>query len=204
MTLRPALPLVAVACLAFAPGAAAAEDEDKNPLERFADWVQSLGKPPPPPKDPEPSTWNSVTLNPLALQHQQLGIEYERVLGAAATIYIAPQAVYGSAGSSWVLSAGGNLGMRFFVLGTAPNGLFIGPEVGVNFQRSHQEGVFRRAFGVGIGAGVGWSLVFFERFAFSVGFSAQYRSIPDIESAEPDSVRTSFTPLPRLAFGVAF
>lgn len=197
---RSLLPL-ATACVVFATPAVA---DDKNPLQQFGDWIQSLGKPKPPPPKPEPATWNSVTLNPLALEREQLGIEYERVLGAPASVYIAPQAVYGSAGSSWVLSAGGNLGVRFFVLGTAPNGLFIGPEVSVMFQRSHQAGVFRRAFGVGVGAGVGWSLVFFERFAFSVGFAAQYRSIPDIESAEPDTVRTSFTALPRLAFGVAF
>lgn len=188
--------------LLLAAGPAAADD--KNPIEQFADWVKNLGKPPPPPKPAEPQAWNIVTLNPLALQQEQLGIEYERVLGAAATIYIAPQAVYGSAGSSWVLSAGGNLGMRFYVLGAAPNGIFIGPEVGVNFQRAHQNGVHRRAFGIGVGAGVGLSLVFFERFAVSVGFAAQYRSVADIESPEPETVRTRFSPLPRLAFGVAF
>lgn len=194
---------LALACLTLSLPAFA-QDDGKNPIERFGEWVGSLGKPKPPPPPPKPTTWNSVTLNPLALQHQQLGIEYERVLGAPATIYISPQAVYGSAGSAWVLSVGGNLGMRFFVLGTAPNGLFIGPEVSANFQRSHQAGVYRRAFGVGIGAGVGWSLVFFERFALSVGFAAQYRSVPDIESPEPETVVTSFTALPRLAFGVAF
>lgn len=181
-----------------------ARAQDKNPIDQFTDWVRNLGKPPPPPKPATPSSWNSVTLNPLALQHQQLGIEYERVLGAPATIYIAPQAVYGTAGDSWILSVGANLGMRFFVLGTAPNGLFIGPEVTANYQRSHQNGVFRKALGLGVGAGVGWSLVFFERFALSVGFAAQYRSLPDIESEDPETVRTQFTALPRLAFGVAF
>lgn len=187
--------------LTLAPAALA---QEKNPIEKFGEWIGTLGKPAPPPKPPEPTSWNTVTLNPLALQQQQLGIEYERVLGAPVSLYVAPQGVFGAAGRSWILSLGLNVGMRFFVLGTAPNGLFIGPEVGVNYQRSNQQGVIRTALGLGVGAGVGWSLVFFERFAFSVGFSAQYRSVPDIESPEPDTVRTSFTPLPRLAFGVAF
>jgi len=130
----------------------AAQAQEKNPIEKFGEWLGTLGKPAAPPKPPEPSSWNTVTLNPLALQQEQLGIEYERVLGAPATLYVAPQAVFGAAGRSWILSAGLNVGVRFFVLGTAPNGLFIGPEVGANYQRSSQQGVIRTALGLGFGA----------------------------------------------------
>jgi hypothetical protein len=50
---------------------------------------------------------------------------------------------------------------------------------------------------------VGWTLVLFNRFTLAAGFSAQYRSIPDVESEE-GGIKVEIVPTPRLAFGVAF
>jgi len=193
--------------VAVAPSLALAGDQPgpaKSGMDQFLDWIRSLQPKPPPPKPEELPAKDTITANPLALDHQQLGIEYERALGDIASIYLSPQAAYGSSGSTWLLTAGLNVGMRFFVLGAAPNGLFFGPEFGVNYERGVQAGSLRTAIGIGMGGSVGLSLVIFNRFVVSVGFSAQYRTEPDLTDPTGVTIKTRFAPLPRLAFGVAF
>ncbi len=58
--------------------------------------------------------------------------------------------------------------------------------------------------GLGLGAGVGWTLVFFDRFVLSVGFAAQYVTETDVQSDQPETVSLHFRGVPRVAFGVAF
>lgn len=174
-----------------------------DPGKAIADFWQDLTRPPPP--KPEPvGPQNTITLNPLALRSQQLGIEYERALGPVFSLYLAPQGSYGRRGGSSSLSLGGELGLRVFFLGKAPVGLWIGPEVSGTYGRITSNGVTRSGYGFGVGGGAGWTLVFFDRFALSVGFAAVSRSVPDLESVEETVPGVEFLPLPRLAFGVAF
>lgn len=184
-------------------GAAQAQQpsQPKGPLEAIQEWIQNLGKPPPPPKPPPQ---NVVSLNPFALQHERLGVEYERALFSAMSLYIAPQGTYGAAGSSWAFSAGGDAGIRFYILGDAPNGLYVGPAVTGIYARSFQQGVLRKGFGVGLGGCAGLSLILFDRYALAVGFTAEYTSEPDLADPSGETVVTHFTPLPRVSFGVAF
>jgi hypothetical protein len=171
---------------------------------RFQDWFSNLGKPRPP-KEEEPGARNTFTLNPLlALKYQQLGVEYERALGQGFSLYMAPEFAYGRAEGSWHLALAGTLGARLFVLGSAPSGLFFGPEFSANYQRGYRGQVLRKGFGLGLGGNVGWTLVLFQRLTLSVGFSAQYRAIPDLESSEEGAIRVQVVPIPRLAVGVAF
>ena len=195
------LAVVAVIALSYAPSAHA---QQKGPIEQLGEWLANLGKPPAPPKPPDPPPQNTITLNPLALAHEQLGIEYERALFKPMSLYFAPQGVYGSAGPNWLLSLGVNVGARFYVMGDAPSGLYIGPEVDLAYERVFQDGVLRRAFGIGFGASAGLSLVLFNRYAVAVGFSAQYRTEPDASNPGGDVVTTRFRAIPKLAFGVAF
>jgi hypothetical protein len=170
---------------------------------RIQDWLSNLGKPRPRPEEVAPAR-NTFTLNPLALRDEQLGVEYERAFGRGFSLYLAPGFAYGRAEGSWQLELAGTLGTRLFVLGDAPSGLFFGPEVSMNYQRSYKGEVLRKAFGLGLGGSMGWTLVLFNRLALSVGFSAQYRAVPDLESPDEEAVRVEVVPLPRLAFGVAF
>jgi hypothetical protein len=193
--------LLALLCL-LGPSAARAQGDIVGQVQ---DWFSKLGKPQEPPKPPEDTgAWTTFTLNPLALQHSQLGVEYERAIGRGFSLYVAPEFAYGSAASSWTLSLGGTAGLRFFVLGGAPSGIFFGPEVSVDYQRSYRNEVLRKGLGLGLGGTVGWTLVLFNRFTVSAGFSAQYRATPDLESAEEGALRVELVPTPRLAFGVAF
>jgi hypothetical protein len=163
-----------------------------------------IGKPKSPVEE-EVRASNTFTINPLALTHSQLGIEYERAFGRGVSLYVAPEFAYGRTPESWSLGLAGTLGARFFVLGGAPSGIFFGPEVSANYQLRSEERVRRRGVGVGLGGNVGWSLVLFNRIALAAGFSAQYRAIPDLESpAGEGAIRVEIVPTPRLAFGVAF
>jgi hypothetical protein len=200
---RTALILLASICI-LCPRAARAQDDSL--LGRIQDWFSKLGKPqPPPPPPPEDlGARDTFTLNPLALQHLQLGVEYERAFGRGLSLFAAPEFAYGSAASSWQLSLGGTLGLRIFVLGSAPSGIFFGPEVSTRYERSYRAGVLRRGLGLGLGGTVGWTLVLFNRFTLSAGFSAEYRSVPDLSSSDEGAVQVELVPVPRLAFGVAF
>jgi len=174
-----------------------------DPGKAIADFWQGLIHPPPPRPEP-PAPQNTITLNPLALRFQQLGIEYERALGPVFSIYLAPQGAYGRQGGSSSLSLGAELGLRVFFLGKAPVGLWIGPELSGTYGRQSSGGVTRSGFGFGVGGGAGWTLVFFDRFALSVGFAAVSRGVPDLQGALEALPGVEFLPLPRLAFGVAF
>ncbi|OJH33745.1 hypothetical protein [Cystobacter ferrugineus] len=183
------------------PGMARAEDDV---LTRVRDWFSGIGKPKPPVEE-DLGARNTFTINPLALAHSQLGIEYERAFGRGFSLYVAPEFAYGRTPETWSLGLSGTLGIRLFVLGTAPSGIYFGPELSANYQLRSQERVRRRGIGVGLGGSVGWTLVLFNRFTLAAGFSAQYRSIPDLESpAGEGALRVEIVPTPRLAFGVAF
>lgn len=193
------LPLLSV----LSPRVALAEGAEGNVFTQIQDWFSKLGKPQPPPPE-DLGARNTFTLNPLALQHQQLGVEYERAFGRGLSLYLAPEFAYSRTEDSWQLTLAGTLGARLFVLGSAPSGIYFGPEVSTLYQRSYRGLVLRRAWGLGLGGSVGWTLVLFNRFTLSAGFSAQYRSVPDTESAEEGALRVELIPTPRLAFGVAF
>ncbi|HVE86434.1 MAG TPA: hypothetical protein VND93_26440 [Myxococcales bacterium] len=197
---------MAILTAALAAALPARADEPQpapDPGKAIVDWWQNLTRPPPPRPEP-PGAQNTITLNPLALRYQQLGIEYERALGPVFSIYLSPQAAYGVRGGASSLQVGAEAGLRVFFLGKAPVGLWIGPEVSGTYGRVSSDGVTRWGVGTGVGGGAGWTLVFFDRFALSVGFAAVYRSVPDLESVDETIPGVEFLPLPRLAFGVAF
>ncbi|MGZ3457808.1 MAG: hypothetical protein ACXU86_04805 [Archangium sp.] len=176
---------------------------DGDVLTSIQDWFSKLGKPQPPPEE-DLGARNTFTLNPLALSHSQLGVEYERAFGKGFSLYTAPEFAYGRTPEAWTLALAGTMGIRLFVLGSAPSGIYFGPEFSVNYQLRSQDHVQRRGVGLGLGGSVGWTLVLFNRFTLAAGFSAQYRSIPDLESPAEGALKVEIIPTPRLAFGVAF
>jgi hypothetical protein len=202
--MRPLLaPLPLLLCALLLPTPAQAQG--KSPIDAVKEWLEGLGKPPPPPPAPKAPPGNTLTLNPLAVQYQRLGVEYERALGRAVSLSLAPQVAYGRAGRDWRLSTAGTLGARFFVFGDAPSGIFFGPEVGVVYERAQTEAAgLRLGWGLGLGAQVGATLVLFERFVVSASVSAQYRTAPDLDAEGPVTLRSDFAAVPRLGLGVAF
>lgn len=196
---RAALVLLLSLCVLF-PRRALAEDDV---ITRVQDWFSNLGKPKPPPVE-DLGARNTFTINPLALQHSQLGVEYERAFGKPLSLYVAPEFAYGRTPEAWTLSLAGTLGIRLFVLGNAPSGIYFGPEFSVIHQIRSENHVRRRGLGLGLGGTVGWTLVLFNRFTLAAGFSAQYRSVPDLEAEGGEALRVQIIPTPRLAFGVAF
>lgn len=196
---RAVLVLFLCLCVLF-PGRALAEEDI---LTQVQDWFSKLGKPKPPPVE-DLGARNTFTINPLALRNSQLGVEYERAFGKGFSLYAAPEFAYGRTPEAWTLSLAGTLGIRLFVLGNAPSGIYFGPEFSVIHQIRSQNHVRRTALGLGLGGSVGWTLVLFNRFTLAAGFSAQYRSVPDLEAEGEGALRVQVIPTPRLAFGVAF
>lgn len=188
------------------PLTARADEPPPSPLDWIRGWIASLAQPRlPPTRPPEETTANNtVTLNPLALRQQRLGLEYEHALGSHVSFYLAPQAAFGIVPDAWTLSAELDLGLRIFVLGRAPAGIFFGPELAGIYERSNETGVLQHGLGTGIGATIGWTLVFFEHFTLSVGFSSQYRTVPQLDAEAGVTLRKEFVSIPRLAFGAAF
>lgn len=196
---RAVLVLLLSLCV-LSPRMALAEDDV---ISQVQDWFSKLGKPKPPPVE-ELGARNTFTINPLALRNSQLGVEYERAFGKGFSLYAAPEFAYGRTPEAWTLALAGTLGIRLFVLGNAPSGIYFGPEFSVIHQIRSQNQVRRRALGLGLGGTVGWTLVLFNRFTLAAGFSAQYRSVPDLEAEGEGALRVEVIPTPRLAFGVAF
>lgn len=196
---RAALLLLVSLCV-LSPRSARAEGDV---ITQVQDWFSKLGKPKPPPVE-ELGARNTFTINPLALQHSQLGVEYERAFGKGFSLYAAPEFAYGRTPEAWTLQLAGTLGIRLFVLGDAPSGIYFGPEFSVIHQIRSQNRVRRTAQGLGLGGTVGWTLVLFNRFTLAAGFSAQYRSVPDLEAEGDGALKVQVIPTPRLAFGVAF
>lgn len=200
---------MAVAVLALGLGAsrsARAEDATPpppDPGKAIVDFWNNLTRPPPPKPEPQ-GPGNTITLNPLAIRNQQLGIEYERALGPVFSFYLQPQGAYGRRGTSSALWLGGEAGLRVFFLGKAPVGLWIGPEFSGTYGRVVTEGVPREGWGFGVGAAAGWTVVLFDRFDLSAGFAAVYRGVPDLDAVTETVPGVEFLALPRLAFGVAF
>ena len=58
-----------------------------------------------------PGARNTFTINPLALQHSQLGVEYERAFGKGFSLYAAPEFAYGRTPEAWTLQLAGTLGI---------------------------------------------------------------------------------------------
>jgi hypothetical protein len=179
------------------------EAQAEDIFTRVQDWFSKLGKP----ATPQPEDLgarNTFTINPMVLRDKRLGVEYEHAFGRGFSFYIAPEFAFGRAEHSWNLALGGTLGTRFFVLGTAPSGIYFGPEFGVDYQRAYRDDTLKKGFGLGLGGNVGATLVLFNRLTVAAGLSAQYRAIPDLTSSEEEAIRVELVPTPRLAVGVAF
>ncbi|HYV43765.1 MAG TPA: hypothetical protein VFA20_02845, partial [Myxococcaceae bacterium] len=148
--LRPRITTAVLALGLVAAGSARAEDppQGPDPGKAIVDFWNNLTRPPPPKPEPQ-GPGNTITLNPLAIKNQQLGIEYERALGPLFSLYLQPQGAYGRRGTSSSLWVGAEAGLRVFFLGKAPVGLWIGPEASGSYGKVTSAGVTREGLGFG-------------------------------------------------------
>lgn len=140
---------------------------------------------------------NVVALNTVVLGRGQVAIEYERAVFSRLSLFVSPQPVVLFTGDEVEWGFLGELGARVFLVGEAPAGLFIAPELLLAYSRQAASGVVTAELKVGYGAMLGLTLVFWERLVLSGGLGVQYLAL---ENAPGRPLKA----LPRLAVGFAF
>lgn len=149
----------------------------------------------------------AITMMPVELFSGTLNIEYEQALASYASLYgglnfIAFRGVLAT-GYDRAFVVGPEVGARFYLLGDAPAGLWIGPYLGASFVSNTVAGTTRDSFGWGAGAMAGINLIFFRRLMISLGAGTGWIDM----SSSPTGYRVGlygFVPRLRLAAGVAF
>ncbi|MBX7117293.1 MAG: DUF3575 domain-containing protein [Myxococcaceae bacterium] len=148
-----------------------------------------------------------ITLAPVELFSGTFNIEYEHAVAPWVGLYggvnfLAFRGVL-SPGYDRTLSVGPEVGARFYLLGNAPAGLWLGPYLGAAYVSNTAQGISQSSFGWGVGAMAGVNLVLFHRLMLSFGAGTGWID----NSSSPAGYRVGlygFVPRLRLAVGVAF
>jgi hypothetical protein len=136
-------------------------------------------------------------------------VEVEQAVKRWGAFYVAPGVLIGAmpaSSSPTVIDGmwgfGFSLGFRFYLMGTAPKGLYLAPEATVGF--THRSAVPQEAAGFLLsgGAEVGYNFAVTELWRLSVGAGAAWRHDQLIVGASRQTTE-GFVPLARLAVGVA-
>ncbi|MFW6067145.1 MAG: hypothetical protein ACOC97_02325 [Myxococcota bacterium] len=164
----------------------------------------------PPPRDPRPSEAREAERERPNLASADLfaqAIHYERRLAGRLSLYLGLRVlaylVIDGVPREDVLSFGGDGGIRVFILGDAPEGLWVAPMAGVGLVRA--DSAFGTQSGVGWWAGglVGYTWVFSSGFTLSIGGGAQYTDLQIHAPDGPVGARGAH-PTFRAALGWAF
>ncbi len=156
--------------------------------------AQPIGPPLPMPE--EPPVRNLITVNPLSLIFGGLSLEYEHAFGDRVSLAVGPDLLlFDSAVRAYGVSAA----LRLFVTGTAPEGLWIGPNTSV--VAASAEGL--TGFGYEIGAQLGFTWIW-GAFALSVGGGVRYQDITVRDGGSVVAGSSGVLPSLRLALGFGF
>jgi hypothetical protein len=140
-----------------------------------------------------------------------LGVEYQSALSPLLSLYVAPSLMVGWSHGSftgvldglWGLDVQG--GPRFFVLGQAPEGLYVGPAVSVGFGWGERNAASARGYELSLGAMAGYNWIPFQLFDVSLGAGALYRFEALVGSSSASSTKShGVVPLVRIGVGMVF
>jgi hypothetical protein len=188
--------LGAIAALALAlPFAAAAQNRDDRMVERPYHSILR-------------SAWdNSITVNPIDMFTGTLNVEYERAVASRLGLYGGLNFGYMrgvlSGGDVRPLFIGPELGMRVYLIGRAPGGLWLGPYGNFAWVRNSDQTGSIDSFGLGFGAMAGINLLF-GQFNLSLGAGAGYHDYSSWSAGTRRIGSYGVTPRLRLAIGAVF
>jgi hypothetical protein len=188
------LAVVAVAALSL-PFAARAE-EDERVVERPYHSILR-------------SAWdNSVTVNPIDMFTGTLNVEYERAVASRLGLYGGLNFGYmrGVLSTSEVrpLAIGPELGLRVYLIGRAPGGIWIGPYGNMAWVRNTDASGSVDSLGLGFGAMAGINLLL-GQFNLSLGAGTGYHDYSSWSAAGVRRIGNfGVTPRLRLALGAVF
>jgi hypothetical protein len=151
-----------------------------------------------------PRPRNTLTISPMLMVLQSMyGLEYERALLPELSVFATPRFSLLSDDSGRWRYAQLMLGGRFFPFGRAPGGLFLTSRVsGISVSSTVPE-TKGRSFTTSVGAGVGYSLLAWNRLVISVGATRSYFWTFKKEN-EVDSKKEGFVTDLQFNLGVAF
>jgi hypothetical protein len=166
-----------------------------------------------PPEIAAPATaapQNTITFNPVALVFGAISLEYERAVADSVSVFVSPKVLafnaYGLDDGTSIFAAGASVGARIFLSGTAPEGTWLSPTVGVayvNIDVGEEEATV-----VGYEGEVlfGHTWIWNSGFALSLGIGGGYADY-SAESTNPDDDEIGlrgFTVAGRASIGWAF
>jgi hypothetical protein len=161
-------------------------------------------------KKAEEGPLNTITTAPFALLGGTVSLEYERAVHSAVSFYVAPTFIFGNGikKSDYSQSGGGiGIGVRTFVTGRAPRGLWLAPDLALSYLSLTGSDVVVTGSAVSLGALLGGTHMG-GAFVFSWGIGAAYVATNATGvSTSGASVKVSESGpglLARLSMGAAF
>jgi hypothetical protein len=156
------------------------------------------------------SAWdNSITVNPIDLFTGTINIEYERAVASRIGVYtglnfIAYRGVLLPQAASRI-ALGPEIGMRVYLIGRAPGGLWLGPYLNAAWvhDTSPDAVTTRDTLGLGAGGMAGINLLF-GQFNLSLGAGAGYQDYAAFSQGQRTAGSFGVTPRLRLALGAVF
>jgi hypothetical protein len=150
----------------------------------------------------------TVTVNPVDLVNGVVNFEIEGALAERVSMYggvtfLVWEGVFNERDGDGYFAAGPELGLRLFLLGDAPIGLWVGPYAGLAYVTVEDGGASADALGIYAGGMAGVTVALLDAIAISGGIGAGYHDLSARLGDEYYGVRG---PIPRfrLAIGAAF
>lgn len=159
------------------------------------------------------SAWNnSLTVNPIDLFTGTINLEYERAIASRVGFYggmnfLVMRGVLLPSQTARRFAIGPELGVRIYLIGRAPGGIWLGPYVNAAYVRESYDGGNYNRDNLALGAGgMGGVNLLFGQFNLSLGAGAGYTDYAVFTPA--GSLRpagtSGLTPRLRLAIGAVF
>jgi hypothetical protein len=149
---------------------------------------------------------NGLTVEPIDLLTGTFNLQYERAISPSWSAYLGLNYLYVSGvdqpSSGTQLALGPEIGLRLYMIGRAPAGLWIGPDLSAAWVRNVGFGEQWDSLGYSVGGMVGVNLVL-GHFTGSLGFGGNFYDFSHWDGTE----RVGFYGLAmreRLALGVVF
>ncbi|MFW6067187.1 MAG: hypothetical protein ACOC97_02535 [Myxococcota bacterium] len=141
----------------------------------------------------------TFTVDPGALIDGRLNFEFDSALSPlvsfnAGVNFLAFDGVFEDSDESY-FAVGPRLGLRLYMLGTAPAGLWIGPFVDLYYVNWSDTQEDRDAFGLATGGEIGVTLILLRALVLQFGAALLFQDVAE---------RDHFTPRFRFGLGVAF
>ncbi len=151
---------------------------------------------------------STVTVNPVDLVNGSVNFEIESALASRLSLYggvnfLVWEGVFNDREGDGYFAVGPELGLRLFLLGEAPVGLWVGPFAGIAYVSVEDSGRSAEAVGGYVGGMAGVTVVMLDAIALSGGLGVGYH---DLTARIGDDEYGTVGAIPRfrLAVGVAF